>query len=235
VSEPAVSLSYFDPAHGLSGTARAGHTLLFEGAHPTAVDEGPELEEADGVLRAVLDGHFDLRFTPCTAAVDLGGVRATVCRVVGQVGGQAVECLGTRAETIEPPSWEKLSSVRSITAVFDPGHAFLALAERPLGAAGHGEEEVHAALIVDGEVKLAEDARISTVYDGEGRQRSAGLELWMPEEDMPRRLSGTVVAGSSLEMEGLRVHAAVFRWRFGDREGTGAYELMVREETPAAA
>ena len=80
-----------------------------------------------------------------------------------------------------------------------------------------------------------EDARISTVYDAEGRQRSAGLELWLPGEEFPRRVSGTVAAGSSLELEGLSVHAAVFRWRMEEREGLGAYELMVRDEPPTAA
>ena len=80
-----------------------------------------------------------------------------------------------------------------------------------------------------------EDARISTVYDAEGRQRSAGLELWLPGEEFPRRASGTVVAGSSLELEGLNVHAAVFRWRMEEREGLGAYELMMRDQPPAVA
>jgi hypothetical protein len=94
---------------------------------------------------------------------------------------------------------------------------------------------VVAGLVHEGELLSVEDARISTVYDGEGRQRSAGLELWLPGEDFPRRGSGTAVAGSSLELENLRVHAAVFRWRLEERDGVGSYELMVREEAPAAA
>jgi hypothetical protein len=44
-----------------------------------------------------------------------------------------------------------------------------------------------------------------------------------------------VIAGSSLELEAVRVHAAVFRWRIEGREAIGAYELMVRNEPPAAA
>ena len=80
-----------------------------------------------------------------------------------------------------------------------------------------------------------ENARISTVYDGGGRQRSAGLELWLPGEEFAHRGSGAAVAGSSLELEGLSVHAAVFRWRLDGREAIGAYELMVRVEPPAAA
>ena len=49
------------------------------------------------------------------------------------------------------------------------------------------------------------------------------------------RGSGIVIAGSSLDLEGLRVHTAVFRWRIDGRDGIGAYELMVRTEPPAAA
>lgn len=89
-------------------------------------------------------------------------------------------------------------------------------------------------LLADGEPLAVEDARISTVYDGDGRQRSAGLEVWLPGEEFPRRGSGTVVAGSSLSLEGLDVHAAIFHWRMQEREGAGAYELWVRSE-PAAA
>ena len=42
------------------------------------------------------------------------------------------------------------------------------------------------------------------------------------------------MAGSSLQLEGIEVHAAVFRWRMDDREGAGSYQLWVRDE-PAAA
>jgi hypothetical protein len=80
-----------------------------------------------------------------------------------------------------------------------------------------------------------EDARISTIYDGEGRQRNAGLELWLAGEDFPRRASGSVTAGSSLELEGLDVHAAVFSWRLEGQEALGQYELAVRATAPDAA
>ena len=162
-------------------------------------------------------------------------MKASVCRVTGDVGGTAIECLGTAGETAAPPSWEELDAVRSVSALFDEGHALLALARRPRGALGHSDELIVAWLIQDGEALGVEDARISTVYDAEGRQRSAGLELWLPGEEFPRRASGTVAAGSSLELQGLNVHAAVFRWRMEEREGLGAYELMVRHVPPAAA
>jgi hypothetical protein len=96
---------------------------------------------------------------------------------------------------------------------------------------------VSAVLVEGGELRAPEDARISTVYDGGGRQHSSGLELWFPGEDYPRRLFGTVQAGTSLELEGLLVHAAAFTWRMEGHTGAGLYELTVRQDDtePAAA
>ena len=125
--------------------------------------------------------------------------------------------------------------MRSISALVDDGTGLLALARRPRDAPGHGDEEVRAACSSTGEPHEVEEARISTVYDGGGRQRSAGLELWLPGEEYPRRGSGQVIAGSSFDLEAIQVHAAVFRWRLDGREGIGGYELMVRVEPPVAA
>jgi hypothetical protein len=156
-------------------------------------------------------------------------------RVRGEAAGRRVDCLGTFAETEEAPRWEELDAIRSISALVDERHALLALARRPRGAVGHGQEEVTAELLEENAFLSVERARVSTVYDGGGRQRSAGLELWIPGEEYPRRGSGLVIAGSSLDLNGLQVHAAVFRWRLDGREGIGAYELTLRAEPPAAA
>jgi hypothetical protein len=236
VTAPAVSIAFFDPAHSLYGTARSGTTVLFEGQSATALPEGPEIEKGRrGRFKAKLADRLSLELDPISEEVDLGGVVARTCRVEGEVGSTRVEGLGTLSETRTPPAWDELDALRSVSALLDDEHAVLALARRPRGARGHGEERIVAFLIEAGEVLSVEDARISTVYDGDGRQRSAGLELWLPGEDFPRRGSGSAIAGSSLELEGLIVHAAVFRWRVEGREGLGAYELMVREEAPAAA
>ena len=98
-----------------------------------------------------------------------------------------------------------------------------------------GQELITAHLVGAGEPVAVEEARLSTVYDGDGRQRSAGLELWLPAEDFPRRAVGTVQAGLSLSLEGLRVHVAVFAWRMEGRDGLGAYDVTVRDEPAAAA
>jgi hypothetical protein len=235
VSEPAVSLHFFDPEHGLSGSARSGATLLFEGSGSSVLPEGPTVTAGDGGWSAQLEGAFELSFEPVVAPAELDGVSAHFCAVTGQVGGQRVSCFGTVAQTHAAPSWDELDAVRSIAALFDRDNAFLAIGRRPRGAIGHDQEQTTAWLLHEGVVIPVEDARISTVYDGEGRQRSAGLELWVPGEDYPVRGSGTVVAGSSLKLEGVDVHAAVFRWRMEDREGSGAYEVMARAVEPQAA
>jgi len=235
VSEPALALSFFDAAHDIHGTVRSGLSILFEARKPTALPEGPEVESTDGGWRAVLPGTLSLEFEPVSPPADLGGVRAHVARVRGEAAGRRVDGLGTVSETEVPPRWEELDAVRGITALVDEQHALVALARRPHGAVGHGDEEIVARLVEDDALLEVEDARISTVYDAGGRQRSAGLELWLPGEEYPRRGSGQVIAGSSLDLDGLQVHAAVFRWRVDGREGIGAYDLMLRSDPPAAA
>ena len=235
MSDAPLAIAFFDPEHGLSGSARAGATILFEGSSATVLPDGPEISPRGDGWSAELAGAFKLEFEPVAPPAPLGDVTAHVCRVSGEaVGGHEIDALGTVAATDTAPDWEALDALRSISAVFDERHAFLAVGRRPRGAVGHGMEETVGWLLSDGEPVLVEDTRISTVYDGEGRQRSAGLELWLPEDEFPQRGSGTVVAGTSLKLEGLDVHAAVFRWRLGVLEGNGAYELWVRDEQEAA-
>ena len=234
MSEAPVSLTFFDPARKLHGLARAGLTLLFEGANPSAAG-GPEIEPLGEGYRAALEDRLALEFVPLTEAAQLAGSAVRVCAVSGTVSGTEVDCLGTVATTVTPPEWEELDALRAVSALFDRDHAALVVARRPRGAPGHGRELVSAALLTGGELRAVEEARLSTVYDGDGRQRSAGLELWLPGEDFPRRAAGELAGGTTLELPGLRVNASVFSWRMEGREGFGAYELTVRAEPPEAA
>jgi hypothetical protein len=235
VSETPVSLAFFDPARRLHGIARAGLTLLFEGSNPSALGDAPRVEPRDdGYVLEVAD-RLSLEFDPLCEATQLAGSRVRVCRVGGRLDGQRVECLGTASEQVSPPEWDGLDALRTISALFDPDHAVLAVARRPRGAPGHGHELVSAALLTDGELRSVEEARVSTVYDRDGRQRSAGIELWLPGEDFPRRAAGELAGGTTLELPGLLVNASVFDWRMEGREGAGVYELTVRAESPEAA
>jgi hypothetical protein len=235
VSEAPVSLSFFDPSRRLHGIARAGLTLLFEGANPSALGGAPTIGRHGETYSAELEDRLRLEFEPVSDFAQLAGSRVRVCRVGGTVDGAPIDCLGTAAETVSPPEWDGLDALRAVSALFEPGHAVLAVARRPRGALGHGHELVSAVLVADGELRAVEDARLSTIYDGDGRQRSAGMELWLPGEDFPRRASGTLTGGTTLELPGLRVNASIFAWRMEGREGVGAYELTVRGEQPEAA
>jgi hypothetical protein len=235
VSEPAVSLAFFDGERGLHGTLRSGVGVLFEGQRAATLDEAPAIERAGDGWRVHSGELVELAFEPCSPAADLGGSSASVCRVSGRVGQAEVECLGTAGETTTPPVWSELDALRTVSAVFDAEHALLAVARRPHGAFGHGQELVTAHLLAAGELVGVEDARLSTVYDGEGRQQSARFELFLPGEDFPRRASGTVRAGLSLALESLRVNVAVFAWEMEGRQGYGAYEITVRDEPAEAA
>lgn len=228
------ALAFFDPVHGLSGVWRAGMCLLFDADASAALPEAPEVTPSGDGYRAVLAERFDVRFSPVGEGLTLGGERVAIARVEGSIDSRTVDCLGTITRVDAPPAWAELDAVRAVSALFDEQNAVLAIARRPRGALGHGRELVSAALMLDGQVTGVEEARISTVYDGEGRQRSAGLELWLPGDSFPRRAAGTVTAGTTLALEGLRVNAAVFRWRMDGREGAGAYELTVRDEPIAA-
>ncbi|MBA2505238.1 MAG: hypothetical protein H0V29_04750 [Thermoleophilaceae bacterium] len=239
MTEPALSLAFFDPDRRLSGELRGGVTILYEGPTPTAFAEGCKIHrEEDGSVAALLDtGGADiaLRFGPMAGPAELGGARSWVCRVRGEVAGAPLDCLGVATETVDPPRWEELEAVRSMTAVFESERALFCVARRARGTQVHGEEAVEAVLLAGDEVLRAEEARVSTVYDGDGRQRSVGLEIWFPEEDFPRRAFGRVTSGTSLELSGITVHASVFDWRMEGREGAGTYDLMVRESPVEAA
>jgi hypothetical protein len=235
VSAPALALSFFDSAHETYGTARAGASILFEGRRPRAIG-GASIEASEqGGWRCELEGELALDVEVSSDAVDLGGVSVRLVHVNGEAAGRRVDCLGTLAETETAPRWEELDALRTVSAIVDEEHALLALARRPRGALGHGDEEIGAVLLDEGRFLPVDEARLSTVYDGEGRQRSAGLELWLRGEEYPRRGSGVVVAGSSLQLEEVEVHAAVFRWRLDGREAIGGYELMSRSVAPEAA
>jgi hypothetical protein len=233
--EVPVSLAFFDPERGLHGTVRHGLTLVFESGKTGGQTDRAEIQSHGDAYRATLADRLELDFSPLAESARLGGAEVRVCRVTGRVEGRQVDCLGTAAETLEPPRWEELDAFRAVSALFDPEHAVLAVARRPRGIAGHGGELISSVLLTGGELRAVEETRLSTVYDGDGRQRTASLELWMPGEDFPRRTSGEVAAGTTLEMPGLLVNVSVFDWRMEGREGAGGYELTIRAEPPEAA
>jgi hypothetical protein len=235
VSEPALSLAFFDPARRLAGTARAGATLIYEGQRVRTLTQPPDLEQDGTRFRARLGSDLNLTFEPIAEPARLPGSQSWLCTVSGTVGSVELDCLGTATRTEEPPSWADLDALRAVSAVLDRENAVFLTARRPRDSPGHGHERVSAVVIAGSEALDVEDARLSTVYDRDGRQRTAGLELWLPGEDYPRRATGSAQAGASIVLGGVRVDVAVFQWRMEGRVGAGAYELALRDGEGDAA
>jgi hypothetical protein len=227
MSDTALALTFVDPARDLYVTARSDFALVFHEGKASSYDAGIVIAANGDDWKATLPGGLDLDLQPASEPVELGGMRARVC-----VAGDGV---GVVAEIHDPPRWQELDATRYVCALFDSQNAVIAFARRPAGSMGHGEELVVAHLWSEGELKGVEDARLSTIYDGEGRPRQASMELWLPGEDFPRRAFGVVTAGASLALEGLDVHAGAMEWRMDTHRGAGLYELTVREPAPAAA
>lgn len=227
MSDTPLAVTYVDPARSLYAAARTDFALVFEDGNASSFDEPTTVEASADGWEARLPGGLALSLRRVGDPVELGGMRAHLC--------SAGEGLGVVAEIHDAPRWQELDATRYICALFDPQNAVVAFARRPAGSHGHGEELVVAHLWSDGELKGVEDARLSTIYDGEGRPRQASMELWLPGEDFPRRAFGVVTAGASLALEGLDVHEAAMEWRMDTHRGAGIYELTVREPAPAAA
>lgn len=200
------------------------------------------------VIFSAEDGGFDLTFqalagparfpadgAPGQAAGSQGYEQ--LCRVQGTVtvqgGAHAVDCLGQRGHAWGAPDWGAVESVRALSAWLGPEAAVFAMAARPRGAGGH-DEDVVSAVVAEGygeDAHLADvaEARLSTTYDAEGRERRIGLELFVSDEDeFPRRAAGEALRAISLEAGGLRVDTSFLLWRLDGRAGVGRAERVRR-------
>jgi hypothetical protein len=176
-------------------------------------------------------------------AGELGGMQGydQLVRVTGKVtvGGQerSFSGRGQRGHSWGAPDWDKLDLARTLGVWLDGDAGVTLTAVRPAKAASHADEAVHAVLLgrdaESGEpVSLVvADPRVSTTYDGEGRQRHAGLELY-ETDDAPyaRRAAGEVACGTTLDLGRLRLDTAFFTWRMEGRSGVGRYDVLRRVE-----
>ena len=155
---------------------------------------------------------------------------------------RAVDLLGWRAESTLAVGEGRLGSLRQVCAWFDPDEGVALLALRPDKARGQDADVISAAVREPRLTGPISDPRLSTTYDDDGRPTRAGLELWIgaetsSEEDgeqaerqYPRRLSGEALgARVDWAVDGLALHAALFRWHSRDRDGAGVYLLGVKQ------
>jgi hypothetical protein len=199
------------------------------------------------------DAAFDLELEALGAPAELdpghpaakaGGMTGyeQLVRVRGGVTAGArrlrVDGLGQRGHSWGAPDWERMALARTLSAWMGEDLAVTLTAVRPAKASDHGGELVAATILERGGSEddggpgvrpmPVADPRVSTTYDDEGRQRRAGLELWVDEDGYPRRAAGEVVCGTSLDLGRLRLDCAFFRWWMEGREGVGRYDVLRR-------
>jgi hypothetical protein len=194
------------------------------------------------------DAAFDLELEATGAVAELdpehrvaraGGMAGyeQPLRVRGSatVGGEriAIDGLGQRGHSWGAPDWDRIELARTVSAWLGDDLAVSLTAIRPAGKRDHAVEAVAASILErgeDGEPRAVDviDPRLSTAYDADGRQRRAGLELWIDEDGWPRRAAGEIACGTSLDLGRLRLDCAFFRWRMEGREGFGRYDVLRR-------
>jgi hypothetical protein len=189
------------------------------------------------------EGHgFDLAFTALTPPAALsreveraGGMAGyeQLCAVSGTVrtGGRVhqVHCLGQRGHSWGEADWERVERVRTLCAWSEAGPAFAMTAIRRQGEGDHAGESVWAVLLDGQDAVEIDRPRVTTTYDADGRQRRAGLELWVaPDDDFPHGGSGSVLCGSTMELGQLRLDCAFFRWTLDGRPAVGRYDVLRR-------
>ena len=183
--------------------------LDVEAAGPIA-----ELAADDPVARLGGMLGFDLPVT-VRGSADLRGTRLTL------------DAVGQRSRSWGSPDWSRIARTRIVQAWFDGGTASVT-AIAPAAAAGHGDEVVSATLVGPHGAQPVGDARISTTFDADGRQQRAALELWPPDDGAPRRLSGEVFCGTTLDLGRLRLDCSFVRWRMNGQDGIGRYDILRR-------
>ena len=238
---------------GLAGgerPQRSGMGVVFDGGEPVAVRaEGmSEAAAPAGVHSEVLEPlrRWRVAFAdafaldvealtpPAALAPDAPAARAggmqgyeQLCRVRGTVRGRQVDCLGQRGHSWGRPDWERIATARTLSAWLDTETAVTLTAVRPAKARHHADEAVAAFLVEGGMPVAVAEPLVSTTYDADGRQRHAGLELWLDAEGgYPRRAAGEVLCGTTLDLGRLRLDCAFFAWRMEGRAGVGRYDVL---------
>ena len=230
----------FDGREPVAALARGGVALDGD-ADFAALDVAglrATVEEPLRRWRLSWDEGFELEFEalgpPATLAADepaalAGGMEGyeQLCRVRGTARGARVECLGQRGHAWGEPDWDRIALTRSVGAWLEDDTGFALTGVRAAPAADHAAEATWAALLDADGPRRVEDARLSTTYDGDGRQRRAGLELSLGGEDQfLARAAGEVVCGSTLELGQLRLDCAFLRWHMHGRTGVGRYDVV---------
>jgi hypothetical protein len=205
------------------------------------------IEDALERWRAVLldgDTGFELEARAASSPLDLNEAEAgAVAEVAGvdryeqicTISGTArvnersysIRCLGRRQHAWGAYDWKRMERWRSIYAASE-ARGISVFSTLPAGREGHGHELRSAQIVAGDEPPLAfEEVRISTVYGSDRLPTKAGLELFMPGDEYPKRVSGQALCGTTVDAGGEALQSvSFFRWSLDGEPALGAYETL---------
>ena len=125
----------------------------------------------------------------------------------------------------QEPDWDRVASLRVLSAEFNDGSRLAFAGLRPAGAAGHGEESVGAVLRrPNGEEPDIDQPLVSVEYGADELPRRVTLELVLEGEDVPLRGGGDVSSGVARQ-EGAAI-VADLNMRLAGTAGTGELRIL---------
>lgn len=242
----AESLAFFEPEKNVFGIAGPQVSVMFSGRDDSrvlgySVSDVQQLTTLNSThWQAQMQsakGSFELDWKSRDQMAHLDSSEFVVCDVSGKVTESekrerrfksfGVSTLPSRR--VGPPI------LRSIAAVFDNGDSFFLNAYKPAVYHGHGDERNDAILIEGGAPLTVADARLSTVFSKDDLHTQASLELWLEQDEFPRRISGEAIAGTHVELTDRDVALAFFNWTMGPHAGIGYYEIALTAPPRVAA
>lgn len=237
-------LTFFDREGEVYGVVGPRIAMLFkDGGLLAYSDSNSAIEQrTDGTHFAsmtALRGSFELTWSPLSTLAGDAGAEHQVCAVTGTVtvSGETpvkLSSLGS-ASLRRGKRGSNAPRLRSLAAVFDERNALVLQAFKPAVFHGHGDERIAATLLENATETTPADVRLSTVYDERGMHMQASVELWLPDDQLPRRLAGTAIAGTHAELSDENVNLAFFEWQMGSRSAVGLYEVAMSVPPPIAA
>jgi hypothetical protein len=242
----AESLAFFDPEREVFGIAGPQVSVMFSGKGDEqtlgfAVSDVQQLTTLSATQWSAqmqsMNGSFELDWKSKGDGANLDSSDILVCDVSGKISEHGKRERKFKSFGVSTLPSRKVGPpvLRSITALFDNGDAFFLNAYKPAVYHGHGDERNDAVVIEGGQSLKVADARLSTVYSKDDLHTQASLELWLHEDDFPRRISGEAIGGTHVELTDRDVALAFYKWTMGPHTGIGYYEIALAAPPRRAA
>jgi hypothetical protein len=119
------------------------------------------------------------------------------------------------------------AALRVLTGATGKGSLILLAGARPDDADGHDAESPRAVLVSrSGDVKVIEEALLSTQYSANGQVERVGLELYAEGDDYPVRGAGDARGASAGDDGGLRREQSWFDFRLDGESGDAVLDIV---------